>query len=382
MKRLERLIVKYILRIAYIFSSIFKIKKRIIFATYRTDTLEGNYKYIIEELEKRNTGYSYKILYKPQKNGIKEKIKYLFHMIRAEYYMATSNYFIIDDFYLPVYVVEKLRKGTEVVQVWHACGAFKKFGFSILDRGFGADEDYIKDIPIHSNYSNVLVTSKEVSKYYAEAFNMSDINIKPIGIPRTDIFFYEEKKMEAKEKLYKLYPKLIGKKIILYAPTFRGTSQRDAKSEIKFNLKKVLESIEDDYIFALKMHPFVKESFKELENDKFIDLSDYSFINDILCITEILITDYSSTLFEFSLLEKKIILYADDLDEYINERDFYYEYNSFVPGPIVNNTADLINIINDENYDYNKVREFKNKFFDYVDGKASKRFVDKIICKN
>lgn len=144
----------------------------------------------------------------------------------------------------------------------------------------------------------------------------------------------------------------------------------------------MLESIEDDYIFALKMHPFVKESFKELENDKFIDLSDYSFINDILCITEILITDYSSTLFEFSLLEKKIILYADDLDEYINERDFYYEYNSFVPGPIVNNTTDLINIINDENYDYNKVREFKNKFFDYVDGKASKRFVDKIICKN
>lgn len=380
MKTLERIILKYLLRVVYYISYIVPVKKRVIFATYRNDTMNGNFKYIYDEIKSRDTDYKCVFLYEKFNKGIKGIIIYFFHMMKATYYMATSEYFLIDDFYFPVYTVKKLRKNTEVIQVWHACGAFKKFGFSILDKNFGADNNYVKYIPIHSNYSHVLVSSKEVVKYYAEAFNMSENNIDPLGIPRTDIFFNKEMKKDAKERVYSKYPNLKGKNIVLYAPTFRGNSQSDAKMDINFDVERVVNDLPEGYVLALKMHPFVKDSIN-IDNDRIIDLSDYGAINDILIMTDLLITDYSSIVFEYSLLERPMIFFADDLDSYEHERDFYYPYESFVPGPIVKNTDELIEVLNNDTCDYEKIRAFKNKFFDYVDGLSSKRFVDKIILK-
>lgn len=380
MKTLERIILKYLLRIVYYVSYIIPVKNRIVFATYRNDTMNGNFKYIYDEIQLRDTGYDCVFLYEKFNKGAKGIITYFLHMMKATYYMATSKYFLIDDFYFPVYTVKRLRKNTEVVQVWHACGAFKKFGFSILDKNFGADNNYVKYIPIHSNYSHVLVSSKEVAKYYAEAFNMSGDNIDPIGIPRTDIFFNEKMKDEARERVYSKYSGLKDKHIILYAPTFRGNSQSDAKMDISFDVEKVVNTLPEGYVLALKMHPFVKDAIN-IENDRVFDLSDYGAINDILIMTDLLITDYSSIVFEYSLLERPMIFFADDLDSYEHERDFYYPYESFVPGPIVKNTDELIDVLNNDSCDYEKIKEFKNRFFDDCDGLASKRFVDKIILK-
>ena len=381
MKTLERLVTKYLMRVIYILSSIIPIKKRIVFATYRTLELEDNFKYIYDEIKKQNLDYECKYLFKKVDQGLIGKVKYLFHMMRATYYMATSEFFLIDDYYFPVYTV-KPRNGTEIVQVWHACGAFKKFGYSTLDKNYGANNDYIKYIPIHTNYSHVLVSSKEVAKYYAEAFNMSEDQIDPIGVPRTDLFFDKEKQKKSKLKLYDRYPKLKDKKLILYAPTFRGTSQSNAKLDITFDLEKVLKSIPDDYIFGLKMHPFVKTRIDDSKYDNLIDLSDYDNINDILLISEMLITDYSSVVFEYSLLERPIIFYSPDRDLYKEERDFYYDYEEFVPGPIISTTEGLISEINNDKFDINKIIDFKEKFFDHLDGNSSKRFVDMIILKN
>ena len=380
MKTIERLVTKYLIRIIYLLSSIMPIKKRIVFATYRTLKLEDNFKYIYDEVKKENLDYECKLLFKKVGPGLMGKVKYLFHMMRAAYYMATSEFFLIDDYYFPVYTV-KLRKGTEIIQVWHACGAFKKFGYSTLDKNYGANNDYIKYIPIHTNYSHVLVSSKEVAKYYAEAFNMSEKNIDPIGIPRTDLFFDKEKQVNSKEKLYNRYPKLKNKNLVLYAPTFRGTSQSNARLDIDFDLEEVLNNIPSNTILGLKMHPFVKTRIDDSKYDNLIDLSDYDNINDILLIADMLITDYSSVVFEYSLLEKPIIFYSPDRDLYKEERDFYYDYESFVPGPIISNTKELIEAINNKDFDKEKVIEFKEKFFDYLDGKSSKRFVEKIILK-
>lgn len=381
MKTLERIVLKYIIKLVYIFSSVLPIKKRIVFATYRMDRIKDNFKFIYNEIKIRDIGYEYKFLLKKTQKGIFGKIKYLIHMIIATYYMATSEFFLIDDFYFPVYVVN-LRKGTEVVQVWHACGAFKKFGYSIIEKEYGADNSYIKYIPIHKNYSHVLVSSKEVSKFYAQAFNMKEDNIAAIGIPRTDIFFDEKLKRKAIANLYDKYSILKNKKVILYAPTFRGTSQSNARINIDFDINQLISSFDDNTILVIKMHPFVKNSINLSGFEKVIDLSDYEEINDILLITSILITDYSSIIFEYSLLERPIIFYANDKNKYEKERDFYYDYESMVPGPIVDNTQDLINAIKNKDFDKNKIIEFKNKFFDYKDGKASKRFVDNIILKN
>ncbi|MGL4849523.1 MAG: CDP-glycerol glycerophosphotransferase family protein [Clostridium sp.] len=380
MKIVERLIIKYILKIIYGVSHIFRVKKRVVFATYRPDYMEGNYKYIIEELKRQDKSFEVKILYKKPEGGALGNIKYLLHMCKAEYYLATSEFFVVDDFYFPVYAMNSLRKGTEVIQVWHACGAFKKFALSTVDENYSNGNEYIKYVKIHTNYTHVIVTSDEVKEAYKDAFIVDDEAIKPLGVARTDLFFDEEKKEDIKAELYKLYPSLENKKIVLYAPTFRGTGQSNAESEITLDIEKLVNSFDEDTILALKMHPFVKWRYKG-NNNRVVDMSDYKSINNILLITDSLITDYSSTIFEFALLERRMFFYADDLEEYIDDRDFYYDFKEFVPGPIVKTTDELINAMKNEDYDLEKVREFKNKFFKYTDGKSSERIVEKIILK-
>ena len=102
-------------------------------------------------------------------------------------------------------------------------------------------------------------------------------------------------------------------------------------------------------------------------------------INDILFITDILITDYSSVIFEYSFFKKPVIFYTPDLDEYKKSRDFYYPYESFVPGPIARSTGEILEIIQNDNFDIEKLQEFKNTFFDHFDGKSTERVVDQLM---
>lgn len=110
-------------------------------------------------------------------------------------------------------------------------------------------------------------------------------------------------------------------------------------------------------------------------------MTDYREINDLLCVSSILITDYSSTIYEASILEIPMIFYAFDKNLYINGRGFYEEYDSFVPGKIVDAIDDLIEALEKETYDYEKVLEFKSKNFDYTDGKSSSRILSETVYK-
>lgn len=378
-KTMERLVLKYLVKGVYLFSCIVPVKHRVVFATNRTTVLADNFKFIDAELKHQNLGYEHVYLLKKMGFGLKGRVSYLCHLLKATYYLATSKFFLIDDFYFPVYVI-KPRKGTEVVQVWHACGAFKKFGYSILDKDYGADNDYVKQIPIHCNYAHVLVSSDEVVPHYAEAFNMDEANIRPLGIPRTDLFFKESLKQEGMSKVYQAYPMLKNKKLVLYAPTFRGATQADMHMTIPFDLKQVLSALKEDEILGLKMHPFVKNLPDLTGYSNVVDLSTYPEVNDILLIADRLITDYSSLVFEYALLERPIIFYAHDRDKYAKERDFYYPYESFIPGPLVETTEGLIDVLKDESFNTEVVKQFKEKFFDEADGLVSERVVREIFA--
>ncbi|MGU8835904.1 CDP-glycerol glycerophosphotransferase family protein [Clostridium perfringens] len=372
-KRFERLTAKKLINISYKISKIFPVKNKITFATYRTTELDGNFKFIYNKINEDNLDYKCNMLFKKYNSSLLGKADYLLHMISAGYHMATSKFFIIDDYYFPVYAI-KPRKENKFIQVWHACGAFKKFGYSVIGKGYGASDDYIEDIPIHSNYDAVLVSSKEVIPYYAEAFNMDAGKILPIGVPRTDIFFDMEEKYRIEKNFFDKYPELKNKKIILYAPTFRGRGQTTVSFDMTLDFDMISKNLKEDEVMVLKMHPFVKARIDSKWRN-IIDLSDSMDINELMIMSDLLITDYSSVVFEFSLMDKPIIMYSPDREEYIKERDFYYEYEEFVPGPIVNNTKELIGKLNSDGWGTKKVSKFKEKFFDYRDGKSTERFI-------
>lgn len=383
LKLMPTILVKLFITAVFSISSIlFPIKSnKVTFASYRSDKLMGNLAYIYEEIERRKEGYETVFLLKKFHSSYIGKFDYFLHMIKASYHLATSKYFFIDDYYFPVYCI-KPRKGAEIIQLWHAAGAFKKFGYSTIDKSFGPSKQYLKHVRIHSNYTKVAVSSSEVIPYYAEAFNMDADRILPLGIPRTDYFFDKGKHQKVFDRFYKLYPALKGKKILLYAPTFRGRSHYQDKFECPIDLSALKNNLGEGYALLVHLHPYIKEPVDITQ-----DVKDFVFeikkgfsVNELMILADMLITDYSSVIFEYSLLSRPIAFFADDLEEYIAERDFYYDYLSFIPGPFFSDTNSLSRWITEDNYDLHNILAFRDRFFEDVDGKSSYRLVEHLLA--
>lgn len=292
---------------------------------------------------------------------------------KMAYLCATSKVILIDD-YTPILNQITLRDETKLVQLWHACGAFKTFGFSRLGKKGGPKQHSIN----HRNYDYAIVSSKEIAKFYAEGFGIGESHVVATGVPRTDIFFEESYHERIEEEFYQKYPKLKEKKILLFAPSFRGNGKMSAYYPIKhFNPNEVYEQLNGEYAIIMKYHPFIKERAVILPEyeDYILDLSSNSEINDLLFVTDLMITDYSSVIFEASLLNVPMLFYAYDLNEYIATRDFYYDYRTFVPGKIVFDQEQLIESIKTEDFEIEKIKDFKCRFFDSLDGKSTERVV-------
>jgi CDP-glycerol glycerophosphotransferase (TagB/SpsB family) len=355
-------------------------REKVTFASYRASELEDNLLYVYNEWVKRETHSKFVFLLKPYRPGVIGKLLYFNHMIRASFHLATSRFFIIDDYYFPVYTIHP-RKNTDIVQLWHAAGAFKKFGYSTINKSFGPSEDYLKVVKVHSNYSKVIVSGSKVIPFYAEAFNMMEDQIYPLGVPRTD-YFYNKTEMEHLEKrFYKTYPELKGKERVLYAPTFRGKSHDQGVFQCPFDLELLHERLGDSCVLLIHLHPYMRNGMDLPSSlDGFVYLMEEEYtIQELLTLSDRLITDYSSIVFDFSLLNRSMAFFANDLDAYELERGFYYDFRSFIPGPLFTETEELAKWLEKSDYNASLVEKFKNDFFDNADGKASCRIVDYLL---
>ena len=302
-----------------------------------------------------------------------------------------------------------IRSGTTVIQTWHACGAFKKFGYSAVGQGFGTSREDLDRYPVHRNFDYVTVSGPEVVWAYAEAFHMEDRRdaILPIGVSRTDMFFHSRYRDKACGKtawvLRRMAPQLFrssgqdvyadripgeeeesaclvpGRKIILYAPTFRG-SVRDASSPDRLDPVRMKEALGRDHILLIKHHPFVKERppIPAEAADFAFDMTDRLTIEELITSADICITDYSSIIFEYSLFERPLIFFAFDLDSYLDERGFYYPPQDMMPGPVCRTQDELIRELQKarETFDLARVREFKYRFMSGCDGHATSRVLE------
>ena len=147
-------------------------------------------------------------------------------------------------------------------------------------------------------------------------------------------------------------------------------------------MEKFNESLGDEYILALRLHPKIKKFYSgEISSEEqYIDCSDYPSEQEQPLISDILITDYSSIMIEFALLNKPIIFFTYDFESYLTEeRGFYFDFKSSVPGPVVYDSNQLIDVIKSNSFDENKISEFVKTQFNEIDGQSSKRVVDYLM---
>lgn len=278
----------------------------------------------------------------------------------------------------------EMRKETQVVQLWHGCGAFKKFGRSVAEKQFGASADYMDTHPFHKHYTLVTVSSPDVMWAYEEAMEYPRACgvVQPVGVSRTDVFFDESFLLRAKQTLLAVVKQSEGKRVLLYAPTFRGEIM-DAYAPDVLDFEAMRAALGKDWVLLCKHHPHVKHRpvIPEGCRDFAFDVTDTMTIEDLLCVADVCISDYSSLVFEYALFERPMLFLAYDLEDYFDYRGFYYDYHELAPGPVVRDTAGVIDFVQhlNEQFDLARVQAFKQKFMSSCDGHATERIIQKVF---
>lgn len=333
--------------------------------------LNGNLKEIKKEMEQSDISYQFVLLAKNDifGNGILKKMKGAIRFfINFPYQMATARYIFLNDNFLPLGYC-KISRRAQVVQLWHGAGAFKKFGLSVE-----TDEEVRRQVwKANAKITHLFVTSKNVVPIYEEAFAIPQKRIYPLGVPIIDVYSKEQIQKEGIERFYKHYPRLKDKKILLYTPTFRRSEEENAQIMSHFDVDRIHETLGDDWIILIKMHPkYPVDNVRETEYC--MNLTNYSQITDLFFVSDMLVTDYSSTVVEYSLLDKPVVMYAYDLEEY--DRGFYRDYESSVPGRVAHNLEEFLKYIVVASEESDRRRAFVNLQYDYKGGCCAQRILE------
>lgn len=348
-----------ILSIFYPFSLLQKKNpKKITFISLSSNSLTRDFALVSRALEYEGN-YELNYVLFNYDNSISSQFKYVFVCIQQLFAMNSSKLVLLD--FNNFVVSEFKRNGVIALQLWHASGAIKKFGNS-------TNRDYkVK------NYDYAICNSRIFVEPFSEAFNIPKENIKITGIPETDKLFKSKRISDNKIKMIVKYPQLRGKKVVTYAPTFRGRIAKGFR-EVSLDLEYLLNELGEDYFIIYKPHPLIPSP--SFENNPNILMAQKESIKKVFSVTDILISDYSAIIIDFLTTGRPIISYVPDLDKYKESPGIYFDYDELM-GDIICYTEDEI-IGRIQNYDSSntKLSEFYDKVFEYKDGKSTQRVVD------
>lgn len=276
---------------------------------------------------------------------------------------------------VPYAPLSKLKLKGKVFNCWHGSGAFKKFGKYDIDN---------QDIYGTSDY--IICSSEKIRKIYADSMELPINRVFATGTPRTDIYFNKQEIKIRTEKFYIQYPQLKNKKIYVYLPTYREFRKKRF-FKLNFSIKDLDNMLNKDEIFIIKNHPSIISRIEKNKSykHKYTNIESYGKVlnlnevdtETLTIISNVFITDYSSSFFEAMLLNKPLVFYAEDFNEYT--RDFYFDYEN-LPGEKVLNTSPsaLLSAIRRANSftDKKVYHTFREEYMGLCDGKSTDRVVD------
>lgn len=278
---------------------------------------------------------------------------------------AVAEYVFICDNFLPVSACEK-RPETKVVQLWHSGGLLKKSGY-----------DTTEDIPkmykgdsVYKNYDLLTVSAPCCVPVFTKTMRLASGVVQATGISRSDYYYDDAWNQANHEEFYRKYPEAKGKKVILWAPTFRGNAAMPTLCGME-EIQRVMKETEDRYYWVIKLHPHLEEkgmkSNCDLPSEK------------IFAVADLLITDYSSILFDYMAYKKPFLFFAPDFDSFDHARGFYVPYDSF-PCKVVTDGAGLPAAIEYElsERDPAEIEKCFAYHMSMCDGKATERILKTI----
>lgn len=372
--------------------------KTIIFASYQGRSYSCSPKAIYKQILKDPRFTDYKIVWafrNPEmyvNNPDMKRASLVEYNTKQFYRVLAEAKYVIANIGIPEFV--SIRPEQVYLQTWHGT-PLKRLGCDLenTSNALYTDSDLFKRYSREGErVSYFLSPSAFASEKFITAFNLSELDREDVilesGYPRNDflINYTSEDVLNYKKKMG--IPE--DKKIILYAPTWRD-DQHDYKLgyvyDIKADFDYLKENLADDYIILFRAHYLVANEFDFMRYEKFVyNVSDVDDVNELYIVSDLLITDYSSVFFDYSNLDKPIIFYMYDLEQYRDKTRGFYLSLSELPGPIVKTESDLVVEIKKAGHVDSKndlvYQEFKQKFVPLDDGSVSARVIETVFFPN
>lgn len=344
-------VLKCLLNVIYLFFKLFKKRKQITFISRQGNSPSIDFLLLENELKSKYFDYKIVMLCKKMDN----KILYLLHMFKQMYHISRSKLVVLDSYCIAISIL-KHKKGLKVVQIWHAIGLMKKAGYASVGKEEGRSIKTSNLMNMHKNYTHVFVSSENCIKSMSEVFGCDEKIIHSVPLPRIDLLKNEQYINKKIKDILKEYPKLKSKVNVLYAPTFR----KDEK-EMQKKVNDLCNEFDfSKYNLIIKLHPL---SEIEIQNKNPIFAKEYT-TTDMIYVSDYVISDYSSVIYEAGILKRKLLFYSFDLDDYKENRDFFINYKEEIPGPICQDAKEIVNYL--KKYEHNKYKN-KNLVSKYVD---------------
>lgn len=353
---------------------LFPMQQKVVFLI----SFEENPASIIKQMELDKFTPNTIIFYDPRINVtnisrdfLKLKPKNIAQFIPLMFHLNTAKVVVTDNYFVEL-AGAKWRKGASCIQIWHANGALKKFGWEDKAAQKRTTADKKRFQAVYQRFTNVVVGSDEMALIFQKSFLLDEKQLLKIGVPRTD-YFFDKEKLKANYDWAFQSLNLSNRKQLLYAPTFRDDELQN--TSLHLDIAEMERALGEEYQLILKLHPSISNDLEKLDSDFVVYVDKETPIETVLPVVDILITDYSSIPFEFALLEKPMIFYTYDLQAYDKARGLSDGFLETIPGNCVFTTVELIEEIKKASFDLEKVRQFALKWNKYSDGSSSERFV-------
>ena len=363
-------IVKWGMNAIYLIIKLFPMQdNKITMLSRQSNQVNVDFEMLIDEIKQKYPETQIKTLCQKIPEDLMGKVKYCFYMIKCLYHIATSRICFVDGYVIPISLL-KHKKDLIVIQIWHAMGAIKQFGMQVVDKKEGSGRTVANIMNMHKNYTNIMCVSEKTREFYAKGFGTEEDKILVLGMPRIDYLLGKDQKIDQKvEKLVEQYPILKEKKNIVYVPTFRK-----GKSTHIYNLVNAVDKTK--YNLIVRLHPL-----EETKIDEQYTMGKEYQTFDILKIADYVITDYSAVAFEAGTLNKPVLFYLYDIEEYQENRGLNVNLKQEMPHSTFKNIENIIQIIEQGTYDIDELKRFREKYIETLDIHNAERIIQYVMKK-
>ena len=287
--------------------------------------------------------------------------------------LVSARKLVIDNYFAVLGALPKNDK-SETIQVWHANGAIKQFGYEDASNRARPLTDKKRFEKVYDFTDSYVVGSKQMQTIFEQSFEAKEKKFLPFGIARTDVFFDKKLMAQKRVEIRQQFEISESKKVIVYAPTYRSG---ELSNELQLDLELLRRDHSEDSVLLIKRHPRLNDTDLFLNDDFVKVIPNTTVLTDFYPAIDVLISDYSSIPFEISLLPtvKKMLFFCYDEKEYELQQGLQQNWQTMLPGPIVATSASLSEELKSVPYKANY--EGYNKTWNtYTTGNAVKQLAD------